>query len=78
MCTLGNGYFATRGTATDAEADEVHYLGTYLAGGYNRLKTELSGRVVENEDLVNVPNWIPLTFRITDHECLLPRTHARD
>ena len=37
--------------------------GTYLAGGYNRLKTEVSGREIENEDLVNWPNWLCLTFR---------------
>ncbi|MEJ2092148.1 MAG: glycosyl hydrolase family 65 protein [Syntrophobacterales bacterium] len=63
LCTLGNGYFATRGAGPEAKADEVHYPGTYLAGGYNRLKTEIEGRVIENEDLVNMPNWLPLNFR---------------
>ncbi|MCZ6489922.1 MAG: glycoside hydrolase family 65 protein [Acidobacteria bacterium] len=64
LCTLGNGYFATRGAAPEAEAGAVHYPGTYLAGGYNRLTTEIAGRPIENEDLVNFPNWLPLTFRI--------------
>jgi alpha,alpha-trehalase len=64
LCTLGNGYFATRGARPEATADHVHYPGTYLAGGYNRLRTEIAGRTVENEDLVNFPNWLPLTFRI--------------
>lgn len=63
LCTLGNGYFATRGAAEEAEADGVHYPGTYLAGGYNRLESNVAGRVIENEDLVNLPNWLPLTFR---------------
>jgi alpha,alpha-trehalase len=63
LCTLGNGYFATRGAAEDAEADEVHYPGTYLAGGYNRLRTEIAGEVIENEDLVNLPNWLPISYR---------------
>jgi len=63
LCTLGNGYFATRGAVPESEADEVHYPGTYLAGGYNRLKTEVAGRVVENEDLVNMPNWLVTRFR---------------
>ncbi len=63
LSTLGNGYFATRGAAEEAEADDVHYPGTYLAGGYNRLDTIIDGRVIENEDLVNTPNWLPLTFR---------------
>ncbi|MGQ4878925.1 glycoside hydrolase family 65 protein [Billgrantia sp. LNSP4103-1] len=63
LCTLGNGYFATRGAAEEAEAGEIHYPGTYLAGGYNRLTTEIAGRKIENEDLVNLPNWLCLTFR---------------
>jgi alpha,alpha-trehalase len=62
LCTLGNGYFATRGAAPESRADEVHYPGTYLAGGYDRLKSEVQGRVVENEDLVNLPNWLALRF----------------
>lgn len=64
LCTLGNGYLATRGAFEEASADEdVNYPGTYLAGGYNRLKTEVAGKLIENEDLVNWPNWLPLTFR---------------
>jgi trehalose/maltose hydrolase-like predicted phosphorylase len=66
LCTLGNGYFATRAAASWAVADGVHYPGTYLAGGYNRLQTNVAGRVVENEDLVNFPNWLPLNFHIAD------------
>jgi alpha,alpha-trehalase len=64
LCALGNGYFVTRGALPEAEADEVNYPGTYVAGLYNRLATEIAGRKVVNEDLVNVPNWLPLRFRI--------------
>jgi trehalose/maltose hydrolase-like predicted phosphorylase len=32
LCTLGNGYFATRGAAPDCRADGTHYPGTYLGG----------------------------------------------
>ena len=66
LCTLGNGYFATRGAAEEAGADDVHYPGTYLAGCYNRLDTTVGGRVVVNEDLVNLPNWLCLGFRLED------------
>jgi HAD superfamily hydrolase (TIGR01509 family) len=66
LCTLGNGHFATRGAAAESVADDLHYPATYLAGGYNRLPTEIAGRVIENEDLVNFPNWVLLTFRIED------------
>jgi trehalose/maltose hydrolase-like predicted phosphorylase len=74
LCTLGNGYFATRAAASWAVADGVHYPGTYLAGGYNRLQTNLAGRVVENEDLVNFPNWLLLNFHIADDGWFDPRT----
>ena len=72
LCTLGNGYFTTRGAAPDASADGVHYPGSYLAGGYNRLTSEIGGREVENEDLVNIPNWLPLVIRIDDGPWLRP------
>jgi alpha,alpha-trehalase len=68
LCTLGNGYFATRGAGHEAKANDMHYPGTYLAGGYNRLQTELAGRIVENEDLVNLPNWLLLNLRVNDGE----------
>ena len=64
LCALGNGYFVTRGAFPEAEADDVHYPGTYVAGLYNRLASQVAGRDVENEDLVNTPNWLPLRFRI--------------
>jgi len=73
LCALGNGYFTTRGAAAWAHADGVHYPGTYLGGGYNRLTTEIAGRVVENEDLVNLPNWLALEFRIADEDWFDPR-----
>jgi trehalose/maltose hydrolase-like predicted phosphorylase len=63
LCTLGNGYFATRGAAPEAAAGDVHYPGTYAAGCYNRAVSRVAGREVENEDLVNLPNWLPLTLR---------------
>jgi trehalose/maltose hydrolase-like predicted phosphorylase/beta-phosphoglucomutase-like phosphatase (HAD superfamily) len=64
LCALGNGFFVTRGALPEVEADGVNYPGTYVAGLYNRAETEIAGRTVENEDLVNVPNWLPLRFRV--------------
>ncbi|WP_404380357.1 beta-phosphoglucomutase family hydrolase [Knoellia locipacati] len=61
LCTLGNGYWATRGSAPGSTASGVHYPGTYLAGVYNRLSSDIGGRVVENEHLVNAPDWTWLT-----------------
>ena len=72
LCTLGNGYFATRGATTFAHADDVHYPATYLAGGYNRLVTEINAHMVENEDLVNLPNWLVLRCRVEGGPWLEP------
>jgi beta-phosphoglucomutase family hydrolase len=66
LCALGNGYFATRGAAPWASADGERYPGTYLAGGYNRLRTDVAGRVVENEDLVNLPNWLAVGLQLDE------------
>ena len=66
LCTLGNGFFATRGAAPESRADGVHNPGTYAAGCYNRLRDEIEGHVVENESMVNLPNWLMLTFAIDE------------
>ncbi|CAM5632459.1 glycosyl hydrolase family 65 protein [Streptomyces hirsutus] len=63
LCTLGNGYFATRGAVPECRAGLVHYPATYAAGVYNRLESTVAGRQVVNEDLVNLPNWLLLRFR---------------
>lgn len=68
LCTVGNGYFAARGAAPESESGHTHYPGTYIAGCYNRLRTRISGKIIENESLVNAPNWLSLTFRIEDGE----------
>jgi alpha,alpha-trehalase len=63
LCALGNGYLVTRSAFEEVHAGGPHYPGTYLSGGYNRLETDIAGHVLENESLVNWPNWLPLTFR---------------
>src|ERR671933_1375831 len=70
LTSTGNGYFCTRGVAEWADADDVHYPGTYAHGAYNRETTILSGRPVLNEDLVNLPNWLPLKLRIEGEEAI--------
>ncbi len=63
LLALGNGYVATRGCAPEASAGPAAYPGTYVAGFYNRLASRVDGRCREDESLVNLPNWLPLTFR---------------
>ncbi|WP_404361780.1 glycoside hydrolase family 65 protein [Marinobacter sp.] len=85
LLALGNGYFATRGAVEESPAGGPHYPGTYLAGGFNRAESEISGKIIENEDMVNWPNWLPLSFRCDDgewfdlaHVKLLDYTHWLD
>jgi trehalose/maltose hydrolase-like predicted phosphorylase len=66
LCALGNGYFVTRASAPEATADDIHYPGTYRAGLYNRLSSSANQETVEDESIVNLPNWLSLTFRIED------------
>ena len=66
LCTMGNGYLAVRGAAPECAAGEHHYPGTYVAGVYNRLTDEIAGVTIDNESLVNLPNWLPVAFRIDD------------
>jgi beta-phosphoglucomutase family hydrolase len=66
LCTLANGYWGTRGAAPQARAGGVHYPGSYLAGVYNRLDSTIGGTVVQEESMVNIPNWLPLTLHHAD------------
>src|SRR5512145_3275295 len=70
LTSTGNGYFCTRGAAEWEDASDVHYAGTYAHGIYNRETTILGGRPVANEDLVTMPNWLVLQFRIEGDEPL--------
>lgn len=70
LCTLGNGYFATRGATAESSADGVHYPGTYVAGCWNRLRDEVAGQAVDNESMVNLPNWLPVTIAVEDGDWL--------
>src|SRR3954451_9261253 len=70
LTSTGNGYFCTRGAAEWEDDDNVHYPGTYAHGGYNRETTIMGGTPVLNEDLVNLPNWLPLKLRIEGEEAI--------
>ncbi|VAW16072.1 Not trehalose-6-phosphate phosphatase [hydrothermal vent metagenome] len=66
LCTLGNGYFGTRGASLESAASKVHYPGMYIAGVYNTLSTDIASRTIANEDFVNCPNWLMLNYRVGD------------
>jgi trehalose/maltose hydrolase-like predicted phosphorylase len=66
LCTLGNGYFAVRGASEESGQSHGHYHGMYLSGGYNRVESFISGKLIEHEDLVNWPDVTGLSFRVRD------------
>jgi len=63
LLTTGNGYFGTRGAMEESQAGKFNYPGTYMAGLFNRRTSKVAGRDIENEDFVNCPNWLPLSFK---------------
>jgi beta-phosphoglucomutase family hydrolase len=66
LLTTGNGYFGTRGAVEELDANPVNYPGTYMSGLYNRMESEIEDHVVENEDFVNAPNWLLMTFKVNN------------
>jgi trehalose/maltose hydrolase-like predicted phosphorylase len=66
LLALGNGMFVTRAASTFCRADGTHYPGTYRAGCYDKAVSEIHGERTENLSLVNLPNWLPLDFRISE------------
>ncbi len=66
LLAVGNGYLGTRGVLPETSASETNYPGTYIAGLYNRLISKVADRDIENEDFVNVPNWLFINFKIGD------------
>jgi trehalose 6-phosphate phosphatase len=60
LCTLGNGYPATRGSAP--EPGSGGHRGTYLAGCYDRLTSRVAGVETDDESTVNVTDWLRRRF----------------
>jgi len=64
LSTLGSGKIAVRGSAAWVNSGPNNYPGTYILGGYNRAISEINGLTTENEDLVNFPNFLFLSFKL--------------
>ncbi|MFK5857628.1 MAG: beta-phosphoglucomutase family hydrolase [Bacteroidota bacterium] len=75
LLTVGNGYFGTRGAMEENAAGDNNYPGTYIAGLYNRLITQIGDKDIENEDFVVAPNWLALSFKIDDEPWFNANTH---
>ncbi len=59
----------------ETKCSEFNYPGSYMAGLYNRRKSKVSDRWIENEDMVNFINWLPVNFRLAGGEWFDPDTH---
>ncbi|MBQ9057056.1 HAD-IA family hydrolase [Rhodococcus sp. D-46] len=70
MSTVGNGFFATRGALSECHDDGIHYPGTYVAGCYNRLTSDVDGHSREDESMVNLPDWTTIVVTGPDGERL--------
>ncbi len=72
LTSTGNGYMGVRGAFESCSQSAHHYPGTYLAGIFNKLPSEVHGQTVVNNDMVNCPNWLHLEFRIGNGQFLNP------
>ena len=72
LCSMANGYWGTRGNYPGTTADATHYPGTYIAGVFNRLQTDIMGKTVETEHMVNIPDWTYLQVTPEAGNPLLP------
>jgi trehalose/maltose hydrolase-like predicted phosphorylase len=68
LFTLGNGWFGIRGAPEEALQDGVFYPGCYINGAYNRIKSDINGKITNYEQLVNWPNWLYLSCKIENGE----------
>lgn len=68
LLTVGNGYLGTRGAMEETKASDTNYPGTYISGLYNRLTSKVADKDIENEDFVNIPNWLSINFKIGEDD----------
>ncbi|MGH1548774.1 HAD-IA family hydrolase [Leifsonia poae] len=74
LCTVANGFWGTRGCTEEAVSGPGHRPGTYLAGVYD----DVEDSAVHTEEIVNLPNWLPLLVRPAGADWLRPGTGRSD
>lgn len=66
------GYYGSRGSFEEAVVQmdpnnpygpALHYPGTYIIGVFDRSTSLIENHRIENEDMVNFPNWMSIQFR---------------
>lgn len=72
LCTLSNGYWGTRGSIPGVSPGKVHYPGTYMAGIFNRVTSEIDGTSMKTEHLVKAPDWTFVQIETTEGDLIHP------
>ncbi len=72
LLTVGNGFFACRGSMEEARHSDSNYPANYMAGLFNRKKSKVGDRLIENEDFVNFIDWTYVSFKLKDSNCFDP------
>jgi len=58
LTVVGNGYMGVRGSFEGVKIkDDTYYPGTYIAGLFNKIPSDVHGKEIFNNDFVNIPNW---------------------
>ena len=70
LTTLANGYMSLRGTASEIPTAQRGAPGVYIAGIFNRLVSDVEGRVQEHESMVNLAHWAHADVRFADGDWL--------
>jgi beta-phosphoglucomutase family hydrolase len=72
LLSVGNGFFATRGSMEDSTSGDHTYHASYMTGLYNKRKSKVGDKWIVNEDIVNFIDWIPVTFKCEDEDWFDP------
>lgn len=77
LFSTANGYWGTRANLPGTVDDGTNYPGSYLAGVFNRVTsdlTESAGLVLDSEHVPNIPDWTYLQVTDDTGEKILPNT----
>lgn len=72
LCALGNGYMCNLAAIESSKSGPVNYPATYMANLFNKLPTKIHDKNIYNNDIVNIPNWTLIKFRINNGNFIEP------
>lgn len=63
----GNGYMVSRAVTEETATNRFNYSGNYIVGLYNKALHVIGGQKIERDEIVNLPNWWQINFRISNN-----------